>query len=142
MIKKKGDSTISFSPTTEVIVCQVDNSILTMTSQSGPQLRAISESLATKPTTPRTYRKTKRPPIPRTWRTRIDPFEDVWGQVQLQLSLNPNRTAKDLLLELQQRYPGMFPDRQCARCRDGCSSGVTRICTRRIPLTAEPLPAL
>jgi hypothetical protein len=67
---------------------------------------------ASPPSAARTYRKTKRPPVPRTWRTRVDPFVDVWGQLQLQLRIDPSRTAKELLIELQERYPGKFADGQ------------------------------
>jgi hypothetical protein len=61
---------------------------------------------------PRTYRRTRKPSVPRTWRTRKDPFVDVWGQIQLQLDLDPSRTAKELFLELRQRHPGQFLDGQ------------------------------
>ena len=50
--------------------------------------------------------------MPHTWRTRKDPFVEVWGQIQLQVDINPSRTAKKLFKELQQRYPGKFPDGQ------------------------------
>ena len=60
----------------------------------------------------RTYRRSGKPQVPHTWRTRKDPFADVWGQVQLQVDIDPSRTGKELLLELQQRYPGKFSDGQ------------------------------
>jgi hypothetical protein len=50
--------------------------------------------------------------MPHTWRTRPDPFADVWGLVQLQVDINPSRTAKELFIELQHRYPGKFSDGQ------------------------------
>jgi len=62
--------------------------------------------------TVRTYRRTRKPSPPRTWRTRTDPFADVWGQIQLQLEINPSRSAKELFLDLQQRYPGKHPHGQ------------------------------
>ena len=49
---------------------------------------------------------------PRTWRTRIDPFSEVWGQIQLQLDIDPSRAATELFAELQNRYPGRFPHGQ------------------------------
>jgi hypothetical protein len=61
---------------------------------------------------PRMYRRTRKPTGPRTWRTRKDPFADVWKQVQLQFDINPSRTAKELFVDLQQRYPGRFSDGQ------------------------------
>ena len=56
----------------------------------------------------RRYRRTKKPRAPRTWRTRKDPFAEVWSELRLQLELHPALAAKDLFLELQERYPGKF----------------------------------
>ena len=50
--------------------------------------------------------------MPHTWRTRPDPFVDVWDEICERLSATPERTAKSLFVELQQRYPGRFPDVQ------------------------------
>lgn len=44
----------------------------------------------------------------RTWRTRKDPFEDVWDELQLRLEIAPENTAKDLLSGLIERSPGQF----------------------------------
>ena len=57
---------------------------------------------------PRMYRRTKKETVPHTWRTRNDPFEGVWSQVRLQLEIDPNQTAKQLLQGLQERHPGSF----------------------------------
>jgi hypothetical protein len=57
---------------------------------------------------PRMYRRTRKPMGPRTWRTRIDPFSEVWGQIQLQVDIDPSRAATELFAELQHRYPGRF----------------------------------
>jgi hypothetical protein len=46
------------------------------------------------------------------WRTRNDPFCDVWSQVQSKLELNPGLEAKTLFEDLQRRYPGDFADGQ------------------------------
>ena len=46
--------------------------------------------------------------VARTWRTRSDPFEDVWGDLQLLLELNPCRTPKSLLDDLIQAQPEKF----------------------------------
>jgi len=56
----------------------------------------------------RMYRRTKKPSVTRTWRTRTDPFADVWGEVQLQMQIDPSRSAKELFLDLQQCYPGRY----------------------------------
>ena len=57
---------------------------------------------------PRRYRRTKKPRVPRTWRTRKDSFAEVWTEIRLRLEINPAQTAKALFLDLQRRYPGRF----------------------------------
>jgi hypothetical protein len=47
---------------------------------------------------------------PRTYRTRVDPFADVWHEVQARLEDEPRLKAKTLFDWLQQQYPGKFPD--------------------------------
>jgi hypothetical protein len=49
---------------------------------------------------------------PHTWRTREDPFQDVWPELQERLRLNPGLQAKTLFLDLQRRSPGRYPDGQ------------------------------
>src|SRR3954471_3456405 len=53
--------------------------------------------------------------VPHTWRTREDPFQDVWTELVEQLRLNPGLQAKTLFDDLQRRFPGRFPDVQL-RC--------------------------
>src|SRR6266436_4779650 len=50
--------------------------------------------------------------VPHTWRTREDPFQDVWPELLELLRLNPGLQAKTLFLDLQRRFPGRFPDVQ------------------------------
>src|SRR3954451_4202210 len=40
---------------------------------------------------------------PHAWRTREDPFQDVWTELEAQLRLNPGLQAKTLFLDLQRR---------------------------------------
>src|SRR5208337_4042024 len=47
-----------------------------------------------------------------TWRTRADPFVEVWPWVAEQLSVNAGLEAKTLLEALQRTYPGQFADGQ------------------------------
>lgn len=63
----------------------------------------------------RKYRRSDKPRVPHTWRTRKDPFEQVWEEVSGWLAAEPERTAKALFQQLQGRYPGRFPDSQL-RC--------------------------
>jgi hypothetical protein len=48
----------------------------------------------------------------RTWRTRSDPFAEVWGEVQELLQVNAGLHARTIFEELQRRYPGRFSDGQ------------------------------
>jgi len=47
-----------------------------------------------------------------TWRTREDPFNEVWEEVREKLELNPGLEAKTLFEDLQSRYPSRFADGQ------------------------------
>jgi len=49
---------------------------------------------------------------PRDWRTRKDPFENVWLDVLGWLQRDPDATAKELFIRLQKEHPGRFPDCQ------------------------------
>jgi hypothetical protein len=59
----------------------------------------------------RLYRRAK-PRVPRTYRTRPDPFAAVWEEICKQLEMAPQQTAKALFAELQERHPGQYPDGQ------------------------------
>jgi hypothetical protein len=48
----------------------------------------------------------------RTWRTRSDPFTQVWDEVREQVATNPGLEAKTLMEALQRKYPGQFADGQ------------------------------
>ena len=61
---------------------------------------------------PRRYRRTKKASVPHTWRTREDPFEEVWGQVRVRLEIDPAQTAKQLFERLQEQRPGEFTSGQ------------------------------
>jgi len=66
--------------------------------------------------TGRKYRKLGRLPsecrAEHTWRTRDDPFVEVWPELEALLVVNPGLQAKTLFAELQRRYPGRFADGQ------------------------------
>lgn len=59
----------------------------------------------------RTYHR-KQPDLPRWWRTRLDPFAEVWTEIEGWLEARPELTAKSIFHELQQRYPDLYPDNQ------------------------------
>ncbi len=64
--------------------------------------------------TARKYRDDERLPsdrkTARNYRTRVDPFEDVWAEVQRKLAGEPALKAVTLFEWLQQTDPGRFPD--------------------------------
>ena len=51
-------------------------------------------------------------PVDRNWRTREDPFHDVWEALRDQLAVNPGLEAKTLFATLQSDHPGRFADGQ------------------------------
>lgn len=58
----------------------------------------------------RKYRRSGKPRKPRTHRTRTDPFENVAAELFNYFSSDPEKTAKMLLGDLQERHPGDYPD--------------------------------
>jgi hypothetical protein len=48
----------------------------------------------------------------RTWRTRENPFEDVWAEIEAVLREEPRLQAKTIFEELQAKHPGRFQDGQ------------------------------
>ena len=49
---------------------------------------------------------------PRSWRTRVDPFADVWSEIEQQLDIAPELEAKLLFENLQGKHPDRFHDGQ------------------------------
>ena len=49
---------------------------------------------------------------PRYWRTRPDPFEEHWAEIEARLQETPEFEAKTLFELLQQQYPGRYEDGQ------------------------------
>jgi hypothetical protein len=47
-----------------------------------------------------------------TWRTREDPFGEIWQEVRRQLEVNPGLEGKSLFEYLQREDPGRFSDGQ------------------------------
>ena len=73
---------------------------------SVPLPQAAAEAAGPRPR--RKYRRSDKPRVPHTWRTRVDPFAAVWEEIETWLAAAPERTAKSLFEELQTRYPGAF----------------------------------
>jgi hypothetical protein len=84
--------------------------------QGLPKERAADKA-GLDPKTARKYRRLGKLPsevrgMHRDYRTRPDPFADVWSELQEQLRLNPGLEAKTLFDDLQRRFPGRFADGQ------------------------------
>ena len=79
-------------------------------------LRTAAAKAGMDPQTARKYRRLGKLPSevsrPHGWRTRGDPFEDVWDWCRGQLELNPGLQAKTLFGALQRESPGRFQDGQ------------------------------
>jgi hypothetical protein len=79
---------------------------------SGPNRQTLNEFLATLPQLWRsgevrpTHRKAEAKP--HYWRTREDPFREVWTELLLWLQSEPDCTAKSLFQRLNDRYPNQF----------------------------------
>jgi hypothetical protein len=73
-------------------------------------LSPASELLPARPK--RKYHRTQKSLGPRTYRTRPDPFAADWTDITEWLAHQPERTAKSIFQELQQRSPGQYPDIQ------------------------------
>jgi Mu transposase, C-terminal domain len=80
----------------------------------GRSLAAAARMTEMNEKTARKYRDDERLPserkTARNYRTRVDPFADVWAEVQQKLAGEPALKAKTLFDWLQQTGPGRFPD--------------------------------
>jgi hypothetical protein len=78
----------------------------------GPNRESLKTFLASLPELWRlgearpTHRKEE--PKIRDWRTREDPFKDVWADILLWLQKEPDSTAQSLLERLNEKYSGQF----------------------------------
>jgi hypothetical protein len=59
-----------------------------------------------------THRPKPRPKTVRYWRTRKDPFRDVWSQVLAWLETEPERSGTEVFDRLRSEHPGAFTDGQ------------------------------
>jgi hypothetical protein len=57
--------------------------------------------------------------VPHTWRTRKDPFEEVWTEVYEQLEADPELQPKTLFDDLLRKYPGRFQEGQARTFQRG-----------------------
>jgi hypothetical protein len=50
--------------------------------------------------------------VEHSWRTREDPFADIWSDIHAQIEINPGLEAKTIFDHIQRRYPGKYMDGQ------------------------------
>jgi len=94
---------VRFDPT----ACTPNDSLVVQSGDLG--MRPDAEEL-TSGTGKRRYHRTKKTLGPRTYRTRLDPFEAVASDLRERFLGAPGITAKLLFTELQDRCPGEYPD--------------------------------
>jgi len=77
---------------------------------SKDEVETCADNTSTENTpTNRYYRANKKKkPVVRIWRTRKDPFENVWDEIRLRLELIPEMTARDTIGWLMKKYSGQF----------------------------------
>ena len=85
-------------------------------SKEGLPLSTLAAKAGMDVKTARKYLKSGRLPsqmkAPRDWRTREDPFSDVWPEIETLIKEAPNLQALTIFQELQRRYPEKFQDGQ------------------------------
>ena len=54
---------------------------------------------------------------PRAWRTREDPFADVWDEVREKMELSPGLQANSLFDWIQRRHPGAMMRAAAQGCK-------------------------
>ena len=84
--------------------------------QDGVPFTLAARRAGMSPKTARHYRDTGTLPRqrkqPRTYRTRTDPFAQVWPEVEAKLQAEPRLKAKTLFAWLQRQHPGQHPNSQ------------------------------
>jgi hypothetical protein len=78
------------------------------------------------------YRKRRLDAKPHTWRTRIDPFAEVWPLIQQWLNEEPNITAKDLFLRVNTQVPTPFKPSQLRTLQRRVKAWRTEIARRLV----------
>lgn len=85
--------------------------LMSLLNEGKPLATAAAKAGMSEPTA-RKYRRLKKLPSelrsPRTWRTRDDPFVEVWGEVERMLEIDAGLEAKTVFEELERRHPGRF----------------------------------
>ncbi len=84
--------------------------------QSATNFEAAVDKAGMSPRTATKYRKSQKLPSEckpdHDWRTRADPFAQVWEEILPLLVINPGLQAKTIFEDIQRKYPGEFQDGQ------------------------------
>lgn len=84
--------------------------------RKGEKLETSAAKAGMDAKTARKYRRLGRLPsqvrAPHVWRTRVDPFSEIWEEVRGILGLLPGVEAKTLFEHFQREHPGRFSDGQ------------------------------
>jgi hypothetical protein len=84
---------------------------MSLMKEGKPLTTAAAKAGMSEPTA-RKYRRLKKLPSelrePRHWRTREDPFAEVWAEVEQMLDIDAGLQAKTVFEELERRYPERF----------------------------------
>ncbi len=79
--------------------------------EGNPLVRAAAAAGMSEPTARKCARSGRMPSAvraPHTWRTRPDPYEQVWPQIETWLKQDPSLQAKTIWAALNERDPGRF----------------------------------
>ncbi|HEX2523397.1 MAG TPA: hypothetical protein VHP35_14845, partial [Terriglobia bacterium] len=89
-------------------------------------------------------RPTHRKPFmgPRPWRTRVDPFENVWPLVEQWLNNQPDANAKSIFQRLQETMPELFQPGQLRTLQRRVKEWRTTIARRLVLGCEEAMPEL
>jgi hypothetical protein len=98
-------------PEKSVITDQQVRLLMKLLSEEKPLIQAAVRAGMSEPTA-RKYARSGQMPSetaePRTWRTRSDPFEEVWPEIEALLKKDGGLEAKTIFAALQERYPRRF----------------------------------
>jgi hypothetical protein len=89
--------------------------LMKLLSEDKPLIQAAVRAGMSEPTARKYARSGQMPSevaVAHTWRTRPDPFGEVWPEVQALLEKDGGLEAKTIFKYLQERYPGRFPPGQ------------------------------
>jgi hypothetical protein len=85
--------------------------LMSLLNEGKPLATAAAKAGMSEPTA-RKYRRLKKLPSelrsPRNWRTREDPFAEVWSEIEQMLEIDGGLEAKTVFEELERSHPGRF----------------------------------